>query len=156
MLKVRVVVLLGVVALGCGLLSNSAGASIAGKTTMKLSGAVSGTLTEGTSGICTIGRSNGVVVIGLMGHISGAGKKYSNWSLDLSTTSGKSGTYTVNSTSGASGQLGAAKKGAQMVGLQLNLDSGKFTLDGTKGSMSVVFGTGSKAIKAKGSWNCKA
>jgi hypothetical protein len=152
----RVVVTLAVAGLACGLLSSSAGASLFGKTTLQLSGATKGKLTEGSGGICAVGRSQGVTVSGLVGHLSGADKKYSTWSFIVSSPKGKNGSYTMSPSSGTSGQIGGAVKGAQLVGLQLNMSSGKFTLDGDKGTLNVVFGTGHKAIKVKGAWNCGA
>jgi hypothetical protein len=140
-----------------GVLAGTAGASVTGATTLKLSGAGKGTLTEGKSGICTNARNQGVDLLDLTGSISGF-KSAAEWTITVEAPTTKGGTFKINSTSG-SGQLdpiGKHPTAVQEEAAILNATKGTFTFKGEKGSMNVTFGTGHKAITVKGSWNCSA
>jgi hypothetical protein len=144
-------------ALLCGVGGSApAGASITGSASVKLSGAGKGSLHEGSSGICTDARGEGVDLIGLVGTVSGF-KKAATWSLVVQATSPKSGTYKISSSGSTAGQLDPMVKHSTYVQSEkaiLNSSAGTFTFKGEKGTMDVTFGTGSKAITVKGSWNC--
>jgi hypothetical protein len=141
-----------------GLLASSAGASINGSASLTLSGAGKGTLHEGSGGLCTNARGDGVDLIGLQGSISGFNSA-ATWSLVVATQSGKAGTYPVSANGKTTGQLDPMVKNSTYIESEkalLNSSSGTLTFNGEKGTLNVTFGTGKKAVTVKGSWNCSA
>lgn len=141
-----------------GLVAGSAGASIAGKATMTVSGAGKGTLREGTNGLCTNARGLGVDLIDLQGSISGF-KRAATWSLEAVSQSAKSGTYPVSKNGNTTAQLDPMVKNstsAQSMAALLYATSGQLKFNGEKGSLNITFGTGKKAVTVKGTWNCSA
>jgi hypothetical protein len=125
---------------------------------MTLSGAGKGTLHEGSSGICTDARGGGVDLSDLQGSISGF-KSAATWSLVVTTQSAKSGTYSVSENGTITGQLDPMMKNSTILESEKALlysSSGKLTFNGEKGTLTVTFGTGKKAVSVKGSWNCSA
>jgi hypothetical protein len=158
--RIPVVVLL---ATPCAILailvgSGPAAASITGSATMQLSGAGHGTLHEGPQGLCTTARDEGVDLIGLIGAVSGF-KKAATWTLVVASQSTKAGTYRVRASGSPGGQLDpivAHASEAQSQAAILNSTSGTYTVKGVKGTLDVTFGSGKKAIRVKGSWNCSS
>jgi hypothetical protein len=141
-----------------GLMAGSAGASLTGSASLTLSGAGKGTLHEGSSGICTNARGDGVDLLDLQGSISGF-QSAATWSLVVATEGGKAGTYPVSANGKTTGQLDPMVKNSTTLESEkalLNSSSGTFTFSGEKGSLNVTFGTGKKAVTVKGSWNCSA
>jgi hypothetical protein len=141
-----------------GLMAASAGASIDGSASLTLSGAGKGTLHEGSDGLCTNARGEGVDLIGLSGSISGFSSA-ATWSLVVATQSGKAGTYSVSANGKTTGQLDPMVKNStttESAKALLNSSSGTLTFNGEKGTLNVTFGTGKKAVTVKASWNCSA
>jgi hypothetical protein len=141
-----------------GLVAGSAGASIAGKSSLTLSGAGKGKLQEGSSGVCTNARGAGVDLIDLTGSITGF-KSAATWTLTVLTQSAKAGTYSVTKNGTTTAQLDPMKKHSTFVASEealLYSSSGTMTFKGEKGSLNITFGTGQKAVTVKGTWNCSA
>jgi hypothetical protein len=139
-------------------MSGRAAASITGSATLKLSGAGRGTLREGSGGLCTDARGEGVDLIDLVGSIAGF-KSAATWSLVVASQSTKTGTYKIASGGGdPGGQLDPMVKHSTTIQSEkaiLNSSAGSYTFKGEAGTLDVTFGTGKKAITVKGSWNCR-
>jgi hypothetical protein len=142
-----------------GPMSGRAAASLTGSATLKLSGAGQGTLREGSGGVCTNARGEGVDLIDLVGSIAGF-KKAATWSLVVASQSTKVGTYKIASGGDSpGGQLDPMVKHSTFTQSEkavLNSSAGSYTFKGEAGTLDVTFGTGKKAITVKGSWNCRA
>jgi hypothetical protein len=146
----------GLFALGAA--SRQAAASITGSASLKLTGAGRGALKEGSGGLCTTARGEGVDLIGLEGSVDGF-KDAATWTMVLASQSTKGGTFKVSSSGSPGGQLDPIGKHATVFQSQnaiLNSSAGTYTVKGVKGTLDVTFGTGKKAITVKGSWNCGA
>jgi hypothetical protein len=153
--RIALVALLGVS--GALLASGPATASLYGSASLKLSGAGHGSLHLGSGGFCTNARNEGVDIIGLVGSVAGF-KKAATWSLTVASQSTKAGTYKIAADGDApGGQLDPMVKHstpAESEASILNSQSGEYSVHGDKGTLDVTFGTGNKAIKVQGSWNC--
>jgi hypothetical protein len=145
--------------LSLGPMSGRAAASLTGSATLKLSGAGRGTLREGSGGLCTNARGEGVDLIDLVGSIAGF-KGAATWSLVVASQSTKAGTYKIAPGGGSpGGQLDPMvthSTPTQSEKAILNSSAGSYTFKGEAGTLDVTFGAGKKAITVKGSWNCRA
>jgi hypothetical protein len=157
----RTGVVSGFVALAAALtlVSPPSGASLDGTASLKLSGAATGTLHEGSQGFCTplrSGSGSGVDLINLVGKIS-AYKKSKTWSFTVGTTTNGGGKFTAGPSAGqANGQLDPI--GANQAESEANIfnstSKGGFTVHGDKGTVDMTFTNGKKSIMVKGSWDC--
>jgi hypothetical protein len=142
-----------------GPMSGQAAASLTGSATLKLSGAGQGTLREGSGGLCTNARGEGVDLIDLVGSIAGF-KKAATWSLVVASQSTKAGTYKIAPDGDSpGGQLDPMVEHSTPIQSEkaiLNSSAGSYTFKGEAGTLDVTFGPGKKAITVKGSWNCRA
>jgi hypothetical protein len=158
--KGRAAVLCSVV-VGCLVVCMSAdGASRA--TEFRVSGAGSGTLTQGASSGClnNLVKSNGLTAItGLDGSISNFTKNVANWVLDVNEK--KTGTFKITGSllGEPNIELSASPHGLDFAAVQADhffAKSGTVTLTSDTGSVKAQFAnTAGQTLQLVGSWTCK-